>query len=222
MLTVYATPDRDGEEFEYQTFGIWSHSTVPGDPAAPTRLGAYSIGAQTPEGALPDGFSASYRGGATGYAFVDGPDGIDGPEEIALASAPAPPPGVYATFADATMGVSPGEGGLEVTFATWNTHLVDPLTEDVYYRSELELTGSGTFDGTGFDGTVTYARGCADECGGDFSGRLYGPGAEEIGGHYAVDGRPADLADFEEMEVRPPLGRVRMIGSFGGMRTIED
>ena len=173
--------------WNYQTFGVWGTQYHPFGPwnvdfSLPAwRAGAFSAGSPTSGNAIPVSGSATFSGLAAGFYF----------DSTSLYP--------YATSANMTARVD--FAARAIGFSTSDTRLVNN-----------QMGVQATNQGLNLTGTLSYAQGINAITGGvqtrdgalsgQANGRFYGPGAEEIGGIYALQGS----------------GVARMIGGFGGKR----
>jgi hypothetical protein len=172
-LALVADPAANG--WSYQSFGIWATESS----ATSGKLGALSAGNPTSGSSLPLTGTFTFRGLAIGF-HIDGGGSLQG--TAALMSA------------DVNFGTR------NILFSTSETRR-GPSAETASIRDDsLNLSGTFTYQPgvNAFSGPVQAQNGLS----GQGAGRFFGPGAEEIGGVYSLQGS----------------GLRRMVGGFGGKR----
>jgi len=145
--------------WNYQTFGFWGAEAT-SNPV----ISAFSAGAATPLGAVPQTGSALFAGRSIGI-YVD-------------------PTGAYTSLA-ANMTANVNFQSRSIAFGT-NSTMFNPSTSPTPAPG-LNLSGVFTY-GAGsnqFNGTVVSANGTLS---GSSTGQFYGPNAEELGGTYSLSG----------------------------------
>lgn len=153
-----ARPEENG--FEYQTYGAWVTYDQDGSV---TGGDGFSVGSPTEAAAIDTDGTATFEGTAAGIYVSDGGDDTD----IMTAKAH-----LDVDFA-----------GRSIDFKTSDSQLVE-IGEA---RPDLDMSGTLTYaPGTnGFNGGVSTAGGVMS---GTASGSFYGPGAEEVGGSFSLEG----------------------------------
>lgn len=162
--------------WNYQTFGVWETTTS----TSTFQAGALSAGTVTPASAVPTSGNPTFTGVANGF-YID-PAGIP-------------------FFAAASMTAVVDWNLRTIGFSTSGTKVVNMNTAQPGDNFGLNLNGNFIFPvgSSQFSGQpLSSANGMT----GTANGRFYGPGAEEIGGTFSLQG----------------FGVERMIGGFGGRR----
>ncbi|RUM95142.1 hypothetical protein EET67_24940 [Pseudaminobacter arsenicus] len=153
--------------FEYQTFGVWATSNA---EETKGKIGVFSVGAESKASALPSAGTAAFKGAAGGI-YTD---------KTGLADI---------VTAEATLGAD--FAARKVSFATTQTESLLAGS-----RSDLNLIGNLSYaaGSNELTGTVATAGGSMT---GNADGRFYGPGAQEVGGIFALKGKaPGSLESF--------------------------
>jgi hypothetical protein len=151
-------------DWNYQTFGYWLDSTVPGT----RNFNAVSVGNPTPVNGIPVAGIATYNGAAGGFV-------IDA---------------TGAVFEHASTVTAITNFGMQtINFATTNTQTNVMGSTTITPAPELNIAGTlGIVPGQNrFTGTVTTA-GPNFNMSGTTTGQFYGPTAQEIGGAFALTG----------------------------------
>ncbi|WP_163268072.1 transferrin-binding protein-like solute binding protein [Chelativorans alearense] len=156
---AFAEPGADG--FEYQTYGTWFERDF---VVSEANIGAASIGSDTPVANIPSSGKATFKGTAGGE-YIDY-DESNIPEWHYMTSEAT----LNADFARRS-----------VDFKTDDTKSLGGVAKD-----HLDLTGTMTYSAGSneMSGNVRTANGMT----GKIDGRFYGPGAQEVGGTFAVKG----------------------------------
>ena len=129
------------------------------------KVGVFSVGAETPAANVPSSGTATFKGTAGGIYH----DGVS--EEAQMMTANAT---LDVDFANA-----------KAKFKTTDTVLETGANDGLNMS-----TGDLAIANGGFSGAVSTDNGMA----GDVDGRFYGPGAEEVGGTFALTGGGATMA----------------------------
>lgn len=163
---IVANPYDPGMGWNYQTFGVWTYETNGGVGFRNGNIGAISVGARTPVGALPTIGTAVYSGLAAGL-YID--------------SAGVP------FLTAASMSANVNFGTRSVQLSTTGTNLTNLNTSALSSDPGLNLSGALSYlsGSNRFSGNVTTASGALT---GTATGSFYGPFAEEIGGIYSLTG----------------------------------
>ncbi len=161
--------------WNYQNFGAWSFQG-----AGSSRIGAMSVGSQTPVAAVPTSGTATYNGIAGGY-YVDATGKVfrvsaNMRSDVDFGAA-------HVSFRTTGTGLTPIAGGS----AVGNAGLDIPATTLNYSTATNRFTGNVATSNGNLSGPVT--------------GRFYGPAAEEIGGVYALSGNAPALGAVRESMV---------------------
>lgn len=148
--------------WNYQTFGVWQHTTVVG-PTATVEIGAISAGSPSPVSGIPTTGTASYAGVAAGI-YVD------------------PTGELFSTAA--TLTSSADFLSRRLSFNTVGTTTVN-ASGATAAAPDLNLSGTLGYgvSSNQFSGAVSSAGGTLN---GTAVGKFYGPNAEEIGGTYEL------------------------------------
>lgn len=151
-------------QFEHQVFGRWARNGIDGTNAFSRTVA--SVGTETAAGSVPTSGFSNYDGLAGGEFQTAGGE-------------------VGQFLADMSATVGFGGPTPSFDFATSNTRTqaldgTGPITP----AAALDMTGSGTLSGARLTGTVQAQA----DVSGTLEGRLYGPGAVEIGGVMRLEG----------------------------------
>lgn len=166
-----------GAGLDYSTFGVWTEP----DAVTPssTRYHFFSTGISTPIANVPSSGIGTYRG--TGHGIVSSPEGVS---PIALN----------------TM--------ISINFAQRNVSgILNRRDGAPFYQNASGgiiggLVATGTLSGNAVSATVS-AQSASVPVTGALTGKLYGPAAQELAGHWSIDA--------------PDLG-YKASGSFGSKR----
>ncbi|MBE1292407.1 MAG: hypothetical protein GJ677_07945 [Rhodobacteraceae bacterium] len=153
---------------DHSTFGFWMDGYPRGGHASNANvtgtLGVGSYGVTTAASNMPTSGSATYVGSSIGFAKSSDGD-------------------PYVTASDITMTTSDFS---TMTINSSNTYGTSLITGD-RAMPELNFSGTGSINGSGFDASVT-----ATAASGAVNGQFYGPGAREIGGTFELSGPNTD------------------------------
>ena len=162
-FVIASDPLYSGNNWNYQTFGIWETGRGTGSGTA----GAISVGAATAGSSIPTSGSATYSGDFGGAAVL-----ANGADWITTGTATA-----VADFANRSL-----------AFSTTNSKYLVPIASSPSWTPQSSKNMSGTLTysaGTNsFSGSVTDVSGVS----GTATGKFYGPNAEELGGVFSLAG----------------------------------
>jgi hypothetical protein len=150
---------------QYSALGLWECETCPG--VAPSVGGYFSMGAITQGSDIPISGSATYNGKLIG-TYADSSK-------------------VYTVGANATATADFTFTSPSVMLTTSNTVIVEKGTTNQTSRSDLNLSGTLTYQGgtNHLTGNLTTGNG-GNGMSGPASARFYGPQAAELGGTFFV------------------------------------
>ncbi len=162
-FVIASDPLNVGNNWNYQTFGIWETGRGTGSGTA----GAVSVGAATAGSSIPTSGTATYSG-----HFGGASSDANGVDVITTGSA-----SVLADFANRSL-----------AFSTTGSKYVSPVasTPSWINKSSLDMTGTLTYSAA----TNSFSGAVSDSFigSGTATGKFYGPNAEEIGGVFSLTG----------------------------------
>mgnify|MGYP001596647146 CR=1 FL=1 len=162
-FVIASDPLYSGNNWNYQTFGIWETGRGTGSGTA----GAVSVGAATAGSSIPTSGSATYSGHFGGTS-----SDANGVDVITTGGAT-----VVADFANRSL-----------AFSTTGSKYVSPVASSPSWinKSSLDMTGTLTYSAA----TNSFSGAVSDSFigSGTATGKFYGPSAEEIGGVFSLTG----------------------------------
>ena len=162
-FVIASDPLNSGNNWNYQTFGIWETGRGTGSGTA----GAVSVGAATAGSSIPTSGSATYSGHFGGASSDSA-----GYDVITTGGAT-----VVADFANRSL-----------AFSTTGSKYVSPRASTPSWTSKSSLNMAGTL--TYSAATNSFSGAVSDSFigSGTATGKFYGPSAEEIGGVFSLTG----------------------------------
>jgi len=162
-FVIASDPLNSGNNWNYQTFGIWETGRGTGSGTA----GAVSVGSATLGANIPTSGTATYAG-----HFGGASSDANGVDVITTGSA-----SVAADFANRSL-----------AFSTSGSKYVSPVASSPSWisKSTLDMTGTLTYSSA----TNSFSGSVSDNFigSGTATGKFYGPNAEEIGGVFSLTG----------------------------------
>jgi len=162
-FVIASDPLNAGNNWNYQTFGIWETGRGTGSGTA----GAISVGVATAGSSIPTSGSATYSG-----HFGGASSDVNGVDVITTGGA-----SVVADFANRSL-----------AFSTTGSKYVSPIASSPSWinKSSLDMSGTLTYSAA----TNSFSGSVSDSFigSGTANGKFYGPNAEEIGGVFSLTG----------------------------------